>query len=118
MMHRLRRYDVLRCAQYDAARFTRNDAMFAHYISEATSLASAASLVKRHHLPKANIIQKSHICPADKCGIFVFGVTGFEPAASWSRTKHSTKLSHTPKSLILYHNRDGLSISFLYNASA
>ena len=24
------------------------------------------------------------------------GVTGFEPAASWSRTKRSTKLSHTP----------------------
>ncbi len=25
------------------------------------------------------------------------GVTGFEPAAFWSRTKRSTKLSHTPK---------------------
>ena len=25
------------------------------------------------------------------------GVTGFEPAASWSRTKRSTELSHTPK---------------------
>ena len=25
----LTRYDVLRCAQYDAARFTHNDAMFA-----------------------------------------------------------------------------------------
>jgi hypothetical protein len=24
------------------------------------------------------------------------GVTGFEPAASWSRTKRSTNLSHTP----------------------
>ena len=27
---------------------------------------------------------------------FLVGVTGFEPAASWSRTKRSTKLSHTP----------------------
>ena len=26
----------------------------------------------------------------------VVGVTGLEPAASWSRTKRSTKLSHTP----------------------
>lgn len=26
----------------------------------------------------------------------VVGVRGFEPPASWSRTKHSTKLSHTP----------------------
>ena len=76
MMHRLRRYDVLRCAQYDAARFTRNDAMFAHYISEATSLASAASLVKRHHLPKANIIQKDLFCPVDKRGLFVGGERG------------------------------------------
>ena len=30
-------------------------------------------------------------------GILV-GVTGFEPAASWSRTKRSTELSHTPLS--------------------
>ena len=29
------------------------------------------------------------------------GVTGFEPAASWSRTKHSTGLSHTPITMIL-----------------
>ena len=28
--------------------------------------------------------------------VFRIGVTGFEPAASWSRTKHSTGLSHTP----------------------
>ena len=27
---------------------------------------------------------------------FLVGVRGFEPPASWSRTKHSTKLSHTP----------------------
>ena len=26
----------------------------------------------------------------------LIGVTGFEPAASWSRTKRSTELSHTP----------------------
>ena len=28
--------------------------------------------------------------------LFLVGVTGFEPAASWSRTKRSTELSHTP----------------------
>ena len=27
---------------------------------------------------------------------FLVGVTGFEPTTSWSRTKRSTKLSHTP----------------------
>ena len=30
------------------------------------------------------------------------GVTGFEPAASWSRTKRTTKLCHTPMRLLLY----------------
>ncbi len=32
--------------------------------------------------------------------IRMVGVTGFEPAASWSRTKRSTELSHTPIYLI------------------
>ena len=27
----------------------------------------------------------------------VVGVSGFEPEASWSRTKRDTKLRHTPK---------------------
>jgi len=53
MMHLLCKYDV--------ARFTRNDAIFALSISEAASSASASSLVKRHHLPKANIIEKGHL---------------------------------------------------------
>ena len=52
MMHLLRKYDV--------ARFTRNDAMFAIKCGEATHhKAKPSSLVKRHHLPKANIIEKS-----------------------------------------------------------
>ena len=45
----------------------------------------------------------------------VIGVTGFEPAASWSRTKHSTKLSHTPiKAHIFYHTEIDLSIAKVY----
>ena len=60
------------------------------------------------------------------CGAFLVGVTGFEPAASWSRTKRSTKLSHTPfcsekirrhaapfsKPDILYHRKEKKSIVF------
>ena len=38
--------------------------------------------------------QKTKAYP--KNGYAMVGVTGFEPAASWSRTKRSTKLSHTP----------------------
>ena len=49
------------------------------------------------------------------CLLIMVGVTGFEPAASWSRTKRSTKLSHTPffHALELYHICGGLSIFFL-----
>ena len=44
----------------DVARFTRNDVMFAVKCGEATyHKAKPSSLVKRHHLPKANIIEKS-----------------------------------------------------------
>ena len=31
---------------------------------------------------------------------YLVGVTGFEPMASWSRTKRDTKLRHTPKWLL------------------
>ena len=31
------------------------------------------------------------------------GVSGFEPEASWSRTKRDTKLRHTPIARLLYH---------------
>ena len=32
-----------------------------------------------------------------KSFIFMVGMTGFEPATSWSRTRRSTKLSHIPE---------------------
>ncbi len=32
---------------------------------------------------------------------YLVGVSGFEPEASWTRTKRDTKLRHTPKSNIL-----------------
>ena len=56
--------------------------------------------------------------------VLLVGVRGFEPPASWSRTKHSTKLSHTPINIlfflrryisarrILYRNIPVLSISY------
>ena len=46
------------------------------------------------------------------------GVSGFEPEASWTRTKRDTKLRHTPIALILYWKLAALSsmsmLSFLY----
>ena len=37
------------------------------------------------------------------------GVSGFEPEASWSRTKRDTKLRHTPSAWILYVENSDLS---------
>ena len=33
--------------------------------------------------------------------LFLVGVSGFEPEASWTRTKRDTKLRHTPKAKLL-----------------
>ena len=105
MMHRLRRYDVLRCAQYDAARFTRNDAMFApKHQAKPTTLASAASLVKRHHLPKATIIQKTHLCRQTKVRFLLVRITGLEPALRLRNMDlNHTRLPIPPYPLIFKH---------------
>ena len=39
---------------------------------------------------------------APKTVVFMVGVSGFEPEASWTRTKRDTKLRHTPIAKILY----------------
>ena len=63
MMHRLRRYDVFRFAQNDVAPFGRNDVMFAPMCPQA-HIIRVANIIRRsrHHLPQANIIQKTHLC--------------------------------------------------------
>ena len=40
--------------------------------------------------------------PAQADSGFLVGVSGFEPEASWTRTKRDTKLRHTPIAKILY----------------
>ncbi len=59
--------------------------------------------------------ERSQLFCNNRLLLTLVGVTGFEPAASWSRTKRSTKLSHTPffHALKLYHICGGLSIFFL-----
>lgn len=34
--------------------------------------------------------------------LLLVGVSGFEPEASWTRTKRDTKLRHTPLTMTLY----------------
>ena len=81
MMYRLWRYDVFRFAQNDVARFTRNDAMFASMCRQA-HIIRGANIIGRspHHLPKANIIQKTHLCHKTKVRFLLAEKAGIEPA--------------------------------------
>ena len=47
----------------DVAHYVRNDAMFAPMCRQA-HIIREANIIRRsqHHLPKANIIQKTHLC--------------------------------------------------------
>ena len=62
--------------------------------------------VKGHGYKSINLNQKKQR-PSLTVFIFLVGVTGLEPMASWSRTKRDTKLRHTPIfkcSSIIYQN--------------
>ena len=45
--------------------------------------------------------QPFHNFYAVKTAVFLVGVSGFEPEASWTRTKRDTKLRHTPLAKLL-----------------
>ena len=72
MMHRLWRYDVFRFAQNDVAplRFAMMRCLPQNVAKP--RIIREANIIRRsrHHLPKANIIQKSLICLVDKSGFF------------------------------------------------
>ena len=48
--------------------------------------------------PSANLNNKAH--PVGGL-YYLVGVSGFEPEASWTRTKRDTKLRHTPIAYVL-----------------
>ena len=78
MMHRLRRYDVFRFAQNDVAPSGRNDAMFATMCRQAHIIRVANIIgASQHHLPKANIIEKSRLL--SQTAFFLAGAEGLEP---------------------------------------
>ena len=47
------------------------------------------------------ILRIKNLEPTDADSRFVVGVSGFEPEASWTRTKRDTKLRHTPLAMPL-----------------
>lgn len=60
------------------------------------SLKSIEKPCKSRTLQKETGHQSRYALYQNWCPVMV-GVTGFEPMASWSRTKRDTKLRHTPK---------------------
>ena len=77
MVHRLRRYDVVRFAKNDVARFTRNDAMFAiKCAARHTSLGEAVII------GEANIVcrRQTSLKKASLATCFFLAeAVGFEP---------------------------------------
>ena len=74
MMHRLRRYDVFRFAQNDVAplRFAMMRCLLQNVAKP--RIIREANIIRRsrHHLPKANIIQKRNFCLVDKSAVVDF----------------------------------------------
>ncbi len=46
--------------------------------------------------------QEKALKSQDFSAFLMVGVSGFEPEASWTRTKRDTKLRHTPIATLLY----------------
>ena len=65
---------------------TINPTQFVRYLQELDNIYRPFYPICETKNPRRSMIYKDSF----------IGVTGFEPAASWSRTKHSTGLSHTP----------------------
>ena len=64
MMHRLRRYDVFRFAQNDVAPLRSAMMRCLPLCARRHTSFASVFIIRRsqHHLPKANIIQKTHLC--------------------------------------------------------
>ena len=64
---------------------------------------------------KQSVPDASGICIRDM--IDHVGLVGFEPTASWSRTRRSTKLSHSPKWNLYFDVRGRRALYFAYFAA-
>ncbi len=71
-----------------------------HYLRKSAEAGFKAAEYEYSKYLKPNSQQNKKPCKLNVYKAFMVGVTGFEPAASWSRTKRSTELSHTPMPIL------------------
>ena len=87
----------------------------AHYISYSKPSTRKSIRLRRRSSSSVSTIKKS-LRGTRPPEWFLVGVTRFELAASWSRTKRTTKLCHTPK--IIYNYRFFKCLLFLQHHSS
>ena len=81
----------------------RNTAMFGtggilpRAEKQSTGLFFAAVAAALFESRRSNTIPKKKADAKKRPLSFLVGVAGFEPTASWTRTKRDTKLRHTPE---------------------
>ena len=83
--------EILLIASDIALRLVRRSLFTSFFLSPKSSLFFWGPLYLRALGSCRNIKKTSH-----NRLVFLVGVTGLEPAASWSRTKRATKLRYTP----------------------
>ncbi len=92
---------------------------------------AVSQILARSHVASSGFLAAQDVTIKHSLAIVVHvGLVGFEPTASWSRTRRSTKLSHSPKSnrhsglpgrratYFAYFSADGKEIEFVSEASA
>src|ERR1700719_3675634 len=74
------------------------------YSARIVALNSSRQIFTRSDIPPSGLFAFQNVAIKH---VKQIGVTGFEPATSWSQTTRSTKLSYTPmKSVDAYHASD------------
>ena len=64
---------------------------------------TVGQILARSHVASSGFLAAQDVTIKHSLAIDVHvGLVGFEPTASWSRTRRSTKLSHSPKGIVTF----------------
>ena len=92
-------------ATFSTPLFSRNTNAFRAFIFNLC--VKVCAFGAKIHFSAATQKKKKVLKPLSFKTFSMVGVPGFEPGASWTRTKRDTKLRHTPKILFIIMNFPG-----------